>query len=176
MNFESLAIERDGIDMTAGNEIRPGDILSGTHIRMKKKTLVHGRPMNKGEVWDGINAWGDPFCVKCKEAGDYFLLWNPGREKEWFINDKRNFKVNYKILEELENQHFTCEKRATVDSFLVDRPLLVHGKEQNRDPARARQGDVVALDADGDPYRIPKMHYLTHYDILAAPEGFPEGL
>lgn len=122
--------------------------------------------MKSGEVIDDTNAWGDPFSVTCKQDGDHFLLWIPGNKKEWFINDASNFAANYQVLEQKKDGFFTCRKSALVTAFVIDRNLLVHGKEQNRDPARGAPGDLLALDSDGDPYRIPKSHYTIHYDVL----------
>ncbi len=171
MTIELLRIMRGGKDITSGNEIRPGDLLSGRQIKMRKKTIQEGRAMKAGEVIDDANAWGDPFYVTCEQDGDYFLLWTPGNRKEWFINDRPNFFANYEVLGQREADTFVCRKKAVVTAFLVDRSLLVYGKEQNRDPAHAQAGDLVALDADGDPYRIPKSHYSVHYQILEGDPG-----
>lgn len=165
-NIEPLKIMRHDRDVSSQNIIFPGDRFTGSKIVMRKRSTQEGRAMKAGEVIDDVNGWGDPFCVTCVETGDHFLLWTPGNEKEWFINDASNFAANYEILEHKEDGGFTCQKKARVTAFVIDRPMAVHGKEQNRDPAQAEPGDLLALDADGDPYRIPKSHYTVHYQIL----------
>jgi len=159
-------------DITDSNEIKPGDSFSGTVVLMRKKSIQMGRAMTAGETWDKENAWGDPFCVHNEKLGDHFLLWKLDNEDEWFINDKKNFDMNYELVEHLKNGRFTCRKSAVVKGFVIDRNLVVYGKEQNRDPAPGRRGDVLALDADNDPYRIPYSFILEHYDVIEGPDGF----